>query len=189
MSYCGLLSGLKAIPEVIGDPIFAEAARRYMAEVRSTVPPAPGTDLASYERSVLERFGNTAILYASAQVASDGSLKLAQRAVPAIVERLSKGQPVPWLSLLVAAWMCCVADQNAQWPQPRDPQAGRLAEIARQVGSNAEHLARRYLEIESIFGPALARNQHFASTVAQDLKRIMDLGIRRVVEMCLAGQS
>ena len=189
MAYCGLLAGLEAIPEVVADPFFAAAARRYMAEVRTTVPPPPGTDLAAYERSVLERFGNAAIRYGSAQVASDGSLKLAQRAVPAIVERLAKDQPVTWLSLLVAAWMCCVADQDGRWPQPRDPQAEALADIARKAGPDAEQLARRYLSIESIFGPALARNQRFADAVVRHLERMMRLGVRRVVEMELSGQG
>jgi len=188
LAYCGLLSGLEAIPEVVANPLFAEAARRYMAEVRSTVPPPTGTDLAAYERSVLERFGNASIRYGTAQVASDSSLKLAQRVVPAAVDRLNADQPVEWLSLLVAAWARCVSGQEGRWPQPRDPQAENFARIARHVGPNAERLAQGYLSIESIFGSTLPKDQRFTNAVTQYLDRIMRLGIEGVLSEKLADR-
>ena len=64
----------------------------------------------------------------------------------------------------------------------RDPLSGRLWELARVAGPDAERLAPALLEIREVFGEDLPRDPRFTRPVTAALGRLLALGAKRVVE-------
>ncbi len=106
IAYLGLLRGCATIAEAIARDDVAEAVRGLMdQDITPGLSVPPGFDLAEYKDTLLARFANPALRHRTAQVASDGSLKLPLRLLPVIDERLAAGATPAWAALGVAAWM------------------------------------------------------------------------------------
>lgn len=73
-------------------------------EIAPTVQAPPGMDLKDYQRVLLERFANPAVMDTLERVAQDGSTKYANQLVPIACENLREDRSVKLLSLAVASW-------------------------------------------------------------------------------------
>ena len=92
IAYLGALAGYDHIAQAIGDPAIAGVVERLMQQdMTPTLTVPSGFDLISYQAQLLERFGNSALLHTTRQIAMDGSHKLPVRLLGAIRERLAAG--------------------------------------------------------------------------------------------------
>lgn len=125
MSFAGQLRGHATVAQALADPAvsgwveeFWDAASAHLTEPELNVP--------AYRRALRERFENPRIAHYLAQIATDGSIKLAARALP--VFRAERGQGrdgVPALRLL-AAWCDQLAAQHASGVAVADANAAAL---------------------------------------------------------------
>ena len=113
LAYLGMLLGYEYIHEAMGDESLATFVDYLLRHEVAPFLDAPGEmNLENYQQSVIERFRNAAIAYTTAQVATDGSKKLSQRILPTIQATLEQGGQARGLTLVVAAWLECMADKN-----------------------------------------------------------------------------
>ena len=110
LAYLGLLLGHEFIHQAAADAEVLDFVRHVQRrEILPMVTAAAGFDAAAYAETALERFANSAVPYRTAQVASDGSHKLAERLYPTLCARIERSLPAPGLELVVCAWLQCLA--------------------------------------------------------------------------------
>lgn len=171
LSYAAALLGYERVDEAMNDSDILNLVRRYMGEVKPTVPDVPGWDLNEYCDTLVRRFGNPAIADRVARLAQDGSTKIANSVAPAAKDALARGRPVPAIAAAVAAWMAYCRDR----PSVDDPAADALATAAREgVGA--------FLGLDWVFPPQLAKGDGFRSDVSRALRLIDADGIRAALE-------
>ena len=182
LAYLGYLAGYETIAATMADASFAAFAARVMDDAAVTLRVPPGTDVAGYQASLLQRFANPALHHRTWQIAMDGSQKLPQRLLGAMHDRLKLGLPIDAHALAVAGWMRYVTarDERGNDIDVRDPIAAKLRAIAQETGPAAERLAPSLLAIESVFGP-LGSDPRVASVVTNALAQLFRLGARQVV--------
>lgn len=127
LAYLGLLCGCEYIHETMADETLAAFADYLLTrEVIPVIDVPPSMDVDAYKQSVLERFANSSIAYGTAQVATDGSMKLPQRIFPTMMSALEKNSGTKGLSLVAAAWVRCMTDENlsARFSDPASGSSG-----------------------------------------------------------------
>lgn len=127
LSYAGLLCGFKFIHETLNDPALERFATELMAKEAQPVTDTPNSvDIEHYQKSVLARFRNSSVPYSTAQVATNGSLKLPQRILPSIEAHRYNGDLPDRLCTVVAAWLACITDKDIseQFSDPVLPVSG-----------------------------------------------------------------
>ena len=88
----GVLSGRCTIADAMADPAIERAARKFALEDQLPTLSLPrDIDARHYAETVLERFRNPGIRHLATQVATDGSLKLRERVLPAIADAGARG--------------------------------------------------------------------------------------------------
>lgn len=113
LAYLGLLCGYEFIHEALDDPSLKSFATALMsAEIAPITATPDEVDINQYQQSVLTRFSNAAVPYKTAQVATNGSLKLPQRIFPTIERHLQTGEIPRRLCVVVAGWLACIDDVN-----------------------------------------------------------------------------
>ncbi|MEM7218693.1 MAG: mannitol dehydrogenase family protein [Pseudomonadota bacterium] len=124
-AYLGRVLDLGFVHEVMADDDCRAWLQCLLREdvVPGVIAPA-GFDVAAYVAAVLRRFANPEIPYTTLQVATDGSQKLRERWVPAIVDRLRAGHVPAQLAAAVALWVAHLDDPA---PDPRGDALGRIA--------------------------------------------------------------
>lgn len=128
-AYCGLLTGKSTIAASAADHdirTFVESLVGQVLQVADLPPDAGGERFAN---DALGRFGNTALGHTCVQVAADGSQKLAQRLLPVVAERSSRGLPTFSFAVVMAAWLASVASvpiEGQVVPAAADPTAAAL---------------------------------------------------------------
>ncbi|HKH34555.1 MAG TPA: mannitol dehydrogenase family protein [Beijerinckiaceae bacterium] len=185
LAYLGYLAGYETVSDTVANPAFARLIRDLMdQEVTPTLTVPPGADLAGYKSSLIARFANPALKHRTWQIAMDGSQKLPQRLLGTVRDRLKTGAPIERLALGIAGWMRYVlgVDEAGKPIDVRDPLSGRLWELARAAGPDAERLAPALLEIREVFCEDLPRDPRFTRPVTAALGRLLALGAKRVVE-------
>ena len=106
LAYLGLLKGHAHVHEAVADPdLRAFVLQTLRDEIRPGIEAPAGMDLDAYTASILRRFANDAVPYRTAQVASDGSHKLAQRIHPSLKAVWATGAAAPGLELGLCAWL------------------------------------------------------------------------------------
>ena len=106
IAYLGQCRGLATVAEAMADPLVRATVRGLMFdELLPTVQVPGGFDLVAYGEQLIHRFDNPALAHRTAQIAMDGTQKVAVRWLPALRERLAAGQPSPRLERLLALWL------------------------------------------------------------------------------------
>ena len=106
LAYLGLLKGYETIHEAVNDAeLRAFVLQTLDGEVMPHLEAPAGMDVNAYIASILRRFGNDAVPYRTAQVASDGSHKLPQRIHPILKAIWAQGGTAPSLELMLCAWL------------------------------------------------------------------------------------
>jgi fructuronate reductase len=172
IAYLGALDGRTTIPGSVSRPFIEQAAREVLSRDYLPTVPIPATvDVVEYTNELFDRWSNTALGHRTAQVGSDGSVKLAQRIPKPALEHLDNGILPHHLALTVAAYLCCVAPRPRFDPGPHaaamaDPARPRLAKIAGNTGSSSEFV-QAVFHSGGLFPSELASRTTFVERVAQ----------------------
>ena len=127
LAYLGLVLGFATIHEAMADDGLRGFVRRVMTREIAPVLRVPsGMDITAYIDSILVRFDNHRIAYATAQVAGDGSQKMRQRIYPTLLAHRQQGTLPEGLVLVTAAWLHCATDPELRqrFVDPGAPAAG-----------------------------------------------------------------
>lgn len=182
IAYLGALHGVATISEAIAIPDIEAAAVtvvRHEYEPSVTVP--SGVDIRAYERQLFERWGNSALGHRTAQVGTDGSVKLRQRIPEPALISLDSGRMPQMIALTTAAYLSCIAPLPGFDPGPHaramvDAARAPLTEIAASARNGGE-LARRAIADLHLFGQGLAERTEFITRVGELVDTIAHHGI------------
>jgi fructuronate reductase len=153
LAYLGLLAGHTTIADAVADPVLGPLVEAMLGEeVVPTLTPPPGLDLAAYAATVLRRFANRPLAYATAKVAGDGSQKLPVRILGTVADRLAAGAGIGRLTLVVAAWAACVLGPRSGEFGIRDPELERLLGSPTTPVPDAGAAVDRLLRLDAVFG-------------------------------------
>lgn len=173
LAWAGMLRGYRTIAEAVADPQLRAIARATIDDdILPTLVAPAGLDLATYRDTVLARFANPALAHTTAQVGSGGSLKLPNRVVGTVLDRLAAGEVPRGLAFVVAAWAAVIgASLEPGGPALDDPAA---VELQQRLGSAAalrddpDAAVRRLLGC-AVFPDAIAQHAGFRAAVVQQL--------------------
>ncbi len=127
LSFGGPLRGHETIAQAMGDPVLSAMVGMWWDEASAQLPAGLGVE--SYRAALRERFLNSRIEHRLAQIAEDGTRKLALRIVPVAEAELAAGR-------LPRAAACAMACWIASEP-------GRPVSVAAAIGSVSPYLAAR----------------------------------------------
>ena len=107
----GRLHGYETVRQTIENPLIRRYTERLMAsETAPTLDPVPGIDLGSYQRQLVERFGNPAIHDRLQRINADAPVNLL---LDPLRDRLEANASIDLLSLGLAAWLRRVSIESA----------------------------------------------------------------------------
>jgi len=137
----GLLRGHSTVAEAMGDPACCTALDELWTDAGDVLP-FPPDELALVRTAIAERFENPRIRHELRQIARDSELKLRERVVPVVAERLGRGLAAGDGELTaLAAWGAAVRAGVLEGPDLGEPGAGEDAAAAAIVHSLAPDLA------------------------------------------------
>jgi fructuronate reductase len=194
IAYLGALRGAATIPEAIALPEIARAARGVLErEFEPSVQVPTGVDIRAYEEQLFERWGNTALGHRTAQVGTDGSVKLRQRIPEPVLLSLSNGRMPHLIALAVAGYLSCIAplpgfEPGAHARAMTDPARERLAEVAASAASGTELAQRAFAELH-LFGQELAEAPAFIARVGELVDTLARHGVDAALRDSLAASE
>jgi fructuronate reductase len=165
LAYAGPVHGHRTVAAAIADDWCRDLVERWWDEASSHLSLAPPA-VRAYRQALLERFANQRIEHLLAQIAVDGSQKLAVRIVPVLVAERAAGRLPQGAIMTLAAWFCHV---NTAGDRLRDANAGAVGE-AMSASPRRTALAR-LLELLSV---GLGQDAELVQAVlarADDLER------------------
>jgi fructuronate reductase len=184
MAYLGYLAGFEYIHQVVTDQNFDAFIQAMMTEeIIPTLRMPPGTDLLEYGNSLIQRFRNPTLHHSTWQIAMDGSLKLPQRLLDPIRDRIAARAPYPRLALAVAGWLRYITgvDEKGHPIDVSDPIAEKLASLARQHTDDIAQYVKAVLQLQEIFGRDLSHNYSFRQNIIDSLKNLYAKGAKVTV--------
>jgi fructuronate reductase/mannitol 2-dehydrogenase len=152
-------------------------------EVTPLLPQPAGVDLATYERTLLQRLANPAIADRLDRLCRRSSAKLPQHLLPSLRQSRGQGRPAPLLTLAVAGWCRYLrgTDDAGRALPLEDERAAELQALARAGGTDPRPL----LGVRAVFGD-LGDDADLVAEVAGALERLDRLGARATVAAALA---
>jgi fructuronate reductase len=106
IAYIGQLCGHETVADVMEDPQTSRFVQQLMTrDLRESVTCPAGYDIDSYCRELLDRFKNRALAHRTAQIAMDGTQKVAVRWLPALRESFARGLSLTYLERALAMWL------------------------------------------------------------------------------------
>lgn len=172
LAYLGLLRGHRSIDQAVTDDLIGTAVEAAMGdEILPTVTEPQGMPGKAYIAELLERFANPALGHRTAQVASDGSLKIPVRWAGVIEESLAAGRVPRVLALGLAAYVRIVTGGADAYDEQvlgtvHDAARVRLAELTRRAPEPGE-AARLILAEGGLLPQQAAQDGAFASAVTE----------------------
>lgn len=176
LAYCGPLAGHVTIADAVRDQRIRRFVEALVAEVLEVAPLLGlGEDLEPrrFAESALRRFANDALGHTCAQVAMDGSRKLAQRLLPVMDLRADHRLDTATSALVVASWLAGISGipiTGRTLDRPVDP-AGDRVTAALDGRIDEEHVAAA---LRTAFGDSAVRH---ASVVTDALRRVTTTGV------------
>lgn len=184
LTYLGFLKGYRYVHETMNDPLFVRYIRAYMdLDVTPQLASVPGIDLEGYKDTLIERFSNQAIADQLERVCSDGSSKFPKFTIPTINRLILDNASLERASLVVAAWALYLKgldETGMTYPIP-DPRA----EFCQALVADDVLINQRLLEVEEIFGLAIAQSAEFVAAFEQNLNNLRELGVSGTLEKLL----
>ena len=167
LAYLGLLLGHATVAGAMADPVLAGFVERLVRrDILASLAPSP-LDLDTYADDIFGRFRNPAIGHKLAQIAWDGSQKLAYRLLDTIAEALAAGRSVARLAVPVAAWMLFLEAGARSGGEIVDPLAPALTAAAR-----TDDPVDALLALRQVFPERLAADPRFRGAVARAAARL-----------------
>jgi fructuronate reductase len=190
LAYLGHNAGFAYVHEAMGTPPLADFLHGLIDEELLPVALCRGeTGAREYAALTPRRFANPNIAYATRQVATDGSLKLGERILPAIAHHLAEGREPERLALVLAAWIRFLTGRTETGevydiPDPMAPELRRRVEASR----DAEELLEGILSLRRIFPESMARHTGFRARIARHIDGLAERGtLAWVADAGLAG--
>ena len=175
LAYLGLLRGRETVRDAMQDSPLQAFVERVMREDIAPGLAREGStlDTAAYIDQVLARLRNPGIRHLLAQIAWDGSKKLPVRLLGTIEDALAAARSIDRLAWPLAAWMRFVVRQARARVAIVDPLAERLSALGLSCDGDQGDVAR-FLELEGVFAPALARTRSFRQALERAYVRLAD---------------
>jgi len=130
LSYPAFLSGHRGVDAALRDPLFHDYLRDFLAQDSAVwLSSLPGMELTSYQRLLLERFGNRAIADRLDRLCLDGGSKIPGFLLPTLDACLSHGRDARRLAFLLACYdryLKAGKDDHGEAYPLREPNAMRL---------------------------------------------------------------
>ena len=183
LAYTGQLCGLETVSDAMADRQVGGFARRLMLEdLRATITPPSGFDVAAYCAQLLERFENPSLAHRTQQIAMDGTQKVPVRWLPALRESLAQGLERPRLERALASWMFYLATgRNNKGAALVISDPGASALVMRMHAAGAERDAvYAALGHTSVFGHD-AWPQAFIARLAAHLATLRQRGVNALL--------
>ncbi|MDW6063984.1 mannitol dehydrogenase family protein [Streptomyces sp. LZ34] len=117
LAYLGLAAGCATVADTMAADWGERLVRALCAEVAPTLP-ADGPDPVAYADDLVVRFRNPAMRHLLRQIGSDGSVKIAERWLPALRELRARGADTPVLELALAAWAHATRHAHGTFADP-----------------------------------------------------------------------
>ncbi|MBA6341536.1 mannitol dehydrogenase family protein [Colwellia sp. MB02u-10] len=187
LAYAGSLAGFETIFDVASDEEFYQFITKLAAEeiIGSFTPPKE-LDVKIYSNDIIQRFLNPNIRHLLAQIAFDGSQKVQMRILPIIADNLALGRPTQLLSLSLACWFEFICTALKAGKEIVDPMASNFATMPKLLSDNVLEVVEAFLNIDSIFGPALKNNHSLKAQLARSLTAIRLGDIKQISQMVKA---
>ncbi|MGJ8522959.1 Polyol:NADP oxidoreductase [Carnimonas sp. R-84981] len=188
LAYVGCLSGYAVISECMKDPRLVDAISLLMLKEQAPTLSVEDINLEDYAAALKHRFENKALKHRTAQIATDGSLKLPQRMLNSVRWHLEQGRRFDMLAFGIAAWMHYVSGKDPQGNaiDVRDPLADTLARIASE-SADAAATVKGFVALESIFGRDLPANATFVATLTDAYIAIAEQGVKAALDEWVSG--
>ncbi|KQM16688.1 fructuronate reductase [Plantibacter sp. Leaf171] len=194
IAYLGALRGAATISEAIAMPDVESAARSILHhEYEPSVRFPAGVDVDTYEAQLFERWANHALGHRTAQVGTDGSVKLRQRIPEPALRSLDSGSTPHLIALTVAAYLSCIAPMPGFDPGPHaramvDPAREELARLA-DASTDGAQLAHRVIAGLHLFGQELAERPAFIARVGELIDTIARHGVDAAIQDSVAATA
>lgn len=172
LAYLGLLGGEAYIARSMALPGVRAVLEKLMREeMVPTLHVPDAIDIDPYIEELFERFGNLAVGHRTAQVGSDGSLKLPVRITEPVLYHMDRAGPPAAIALLVAAYIRCLATPDDAYPvsttgAPEDPRTEDLAALGRKH-TNSRDLVHAVFHQANVFSAALGEATAFVDRVIE----------------------
>lgn len=183
LAYLGAVAGYATIDQAIADrPLAQFVSELMLEEVATTLPASIQPRVADYVAQLMTRWRNPGIGHRLQQIAMDGSVKIPQRFVGTIRERLAAGQSIDRLALGIAAWIRYLdgRDEAGCVYAIDDPMGPRLRRVIESTAIPAER-ARGILAIDAVFGAGLVADARFTSCVVRYLEMLHRASVRESI--------
>jgi mannitol 2-dehydrogenase len=172
MAYLSALAGIAFVHEAMAVPAVASFLEELLhREAMPTLAEIPGHPREEYIASVLERFANPGIHDQIARLCIDGSAKFTAFLIPTVVHQLEAGGPVDRAATALAGWARYLA---AVAPEDQAFDSGAAA--ARRHAAAAEGDPLAFLELDTVFPPAVRGSERFRAAFARAYRRIAEHG-------------
>jgi mannitol 2-dehydrogenase len=179
LGYLGYLAGYRYTDEVCADPVFAAFLLDYMEkEATPTLLPVPGVDLHAYRRTLLERFGNSAVRDTLSRLCAESSDRIPAFLLPVVREQLARGGDITRSALVCAEWARYALGIDEQG-QPITV-VDRLLESVADAAAAAEGSPAEFLGRTGVFGD-LADEARFVDAFTQHMRALHAGGARAAV--------
>lgn len=143
LCYIGMLLGYQFVHETMQDQDIQKLVQKMMDdEVTPILSAVPGVDLGDYKKTLIERFGNSAIRDQLPRIGIYGSSGIPKFVLPSSEDQLKRGGPTKLLSFTVASWFRFLTglDESGKEMPMLDPMAPTLRERAKAAGRDARQL-------------------------------------------------
>lgn len=170
----GLLAGFQTVPEAVADPRIRRFLARFWDETEPTLAIEPRVS-AAYRAALVPRFANPALPHRVAQIATDAALKVPQRLVSPLRDRLARGAGIEALVFALAAWIRSCAGRSDAGVDYALTDPALLGWAGRPAAGTDE--AQAFLGFEAVFGPDLPRDPRFAAPLRAAVAEIAAEGV------------
>lgn len=177
IAYLGALCDQEYVHQVIADADAAAFVNRLWDESQTTLSPPRELDIRAYRQALMRRFGNSALKHRCAQIAIDGSQKIPQRWLGAIVARLDAGRSADALAFALAAWISWLGGKSNSGRAHviNDPMADTLSQYGARTPLEA---VNAIFALRQIFPSRLAEDSVFKARVAAFVSEFRNGGVR-----------
>lgn len=155
MAYAATILGHETVADAIADPRVLGWVEQWWDEACAHIP-LPAGELVDYRAALLDRYRNPNIRHALAQIAADGSLKIAVRALPTFRAELDAGRTPVGSARVIAAWVLHLRGLGAPIKDVR-------ADEVRALGAGT--LERAVASVLSFLDADLATDERAAASV------------------------
>jgi mannitol 2-dehydrogenase len=182
LGYTGLLADHDYVHDATTDPVLGRLAAAYIAdEARPTVGEVEGIDLADYQATILDRFGNAAIGDTLIRIVTDGSDRVAKFVVPVVEDLIADDLPVRATAFAIAA-SAVVAGRDDLREKIQDRQRSRLDDAVARLKEDTA----TYLDDEVLFG-SIGSSERFREAFVSAYEAISDKGVLAAAEELLGS--